>query len=178
MGKSNFSPRIGNNMGMIRLILPILVALYSASGVLAQTEPVKTGVEEIFVAKDNGAGKAGDLAESFVTSDIPIHCIVQLNSFAPATVKMNFVAVGVKGVKPETRVVSVSYTTNGKQNQVYFTGKPGGGAWVAGSYRIDVFVNDELAGSRSLQIARATTTTAANRFANSAKPKPRRSKKP
>jgi len=178
-GQSNFFRGVGNNKVMIRLIFPILVAAALAAGVMAQTDPDKVGVEEIFVAKDNGAGKAGDTVESFLTTDVPIHCIVQLDSFLPATVRMNFVAVGVKGVKPETRVVTVSFKTNGKQNQVYFTGKPGGGAWVAGDYRIDIFVNDKLAGSRSFPIARSTVTTAAtNNFATPVKPKPRRSKKP
>ncbi len=135
---------------------------------------------EIYVAKDNGDGKAGDPVEAFLISDVPIYCVVTLDSVKSATVKMHFVAVGVKGVKPETRVFSTSYTTNGKQNQVNFTGKPGGGAWVAGAYRIDIYVDGRLAGSKAFPITGSAIQPAAQTsFTESKpKPKPRRSKKP
>lgn len=139
------------------------------------------GIEEIYLAKDDGSGKAGDVAESFTTTDIPIYCVVQLDSMNPTTVKMNFVAVEVPGVKPETKVVSVSYKTNGAQNRVSFTGKPDG-VWVAGNYRIDVFLDDKLAQSKNFEITKpAGLPAAANSFqpvkAAPAKPRPRRPRK-
>ncbi|HEX8249664.1 MAG TPA: hypothetical protein VF599_15915 [Pyrinomonadaceae bacterium] len=121
---------------------------------LPQPENEIVGVEEIYLAKDNGEGKAGDAETNFLTTDIPIFCIVQLNSTKPATVKMNFIVVKVAGVKAETKVVSVSYKTNGKQNRVNFTGSPEG-AWIAGSYRVDVFVDGKLAGSKELEIQKS-----------------------
>ncbi|MBK8809781.1 MAG: hypothetical protein IPN69_03500 [Acidobacteria bacterium] len=135
---------------------------------------------EIYVAKDNGDGKAGDPVEAFSSSDVPIYCIVTLSSVKATTVKMNFIAVGVKGVKPETKAFSTSYTTNGKENQVNFTGKPGGDAWVAGTYRIDIYVDGQLAGSKAFPITGATAMPAAqtNFTESKPKPKPRRSKKP
>lgn len=117
-------------------------------------EPQIVGVEEIYLAKDNGEGKAGDVAESFLTTDIPIYCIVQLNSSKPTTVKMNFVAVSVQGVKAETKVITVNYKTNGKQNRVSFTGKPDG-VWTAGSYRIDIYIDDKLAVGKSFEIKKS-----------------------
>jgi len=117
-------------------------------------EPQIVGVEEIYLAKDNGEGKAGDVAESFLTTDIPIYCVVQLNSSKPATVRMNFVAVSVQGVKAETKVISVNYKTNGKQNRVSFTGKPDG-VWTAGSYRIDIYIDDKLAVGKSFEIKKS-----------------------
>ncbi len=119
-------------------------------------EPQIVGVEEIYLAKDNGEGKVGETAESFLTTDIPIYCIVQLNSSKSATVKMNFVAVSVQGVKAETKVISVNYKTNGKQNRVSFTGKPDG-VWTAGSYRIDIYIDDKLAVGKSFEIKKSPT---------------------
>jgi len=119
-------------------------------------EPQIVGVEEIYLAKDNGEGKAGETAESFLTTDIPIYCIVQLNSSKPTTVKMNFVAVSVQGVKAETKVITVNYKTNGKQNRVSFTGKPDG-VWTAGSYRIDIYLDDKLAVGKSFEIKKSPT---------------------
>jgi hypothetical protein len=119
-----------------------------------ENEPQTVGVEEVYLAKDNGEGKAGDVAESFLTTDIPIYCIVQLNSSKPTTVKMNFVAVSVQGVKAESKVISVNYKTNGKQNRVSFTGKPDV-FWTAGSYRIDIFINDKLAVGKTFEIKKS-----------------------
>jgi hypothetical protein len=65
---------------------------------------------------------------------------------------MNLVAVKVPDVRTETKIVTVSYKTNGKQNQVNFTGKPDNGAWTAGNYRIDLFIDGKPAGSKDFQI--------------------------
>lgn len=130
--------------------------------VSAQIEPEKNnpdvGVEEIFLAKGDGKGSAGDAAENFVVTDIPIYCIVQLDSLKSAVVKMNLIAVKVNGVKPETRVISVSYTTNGEQSRVSFKGAPQG-KWVVGSYRFDIFVDGKLAGNKNFEISAANPTT-------------------
>lgn len=140
----------------MKLIFTIFLCLFFGFSVFAQTEtlqiqPETVGVEEIFLAKDNGEGKPGEAVEGFLTTDVPIYCVVQLNSITPSTVKMNFVAVAVKGVKPETKVITVSFKTNGKQSRVYFTGTPDG-RWLAGTYRADIFVDGKAAGSKEFQI--------------------------
>ena len=138
------------------ILITIFCALF-AFNAFAQTqedEPQKVGVEEIYLAKDNGEGAAGDVSETFLTTDIPIYCIVQLNSTKPALVKMNLVAVSVQGVKAESKVISVNYKTNGKQNRVSFTGKPDV-FWTAGSYRIDVFIDDKLAVGKTFEIKKS-----------------------
>src|SRR5215207_7835294 len=125
-----------------KLICILTVLLVLCFGALAQ-EPddptTVTGLAELYLAKDDGTGKAGDPATLFVTTDVPIHCVVQLDSALPVTVKMNLVAVAVPGVKAETRVVSTTYTTKDNQNRVNFMGRPAG-QWVAGRYRVDIFV--------------------------------------
>lgn len=132
-----------------------LCCLFLSLNILGQTEPVKAvqgaGVEEIYLAKSDGNGEIGDVVKDFLTTDIPIYCIVQLNSMSPVTVKMNLVAVSVKGVKPETKVITTSYKTNGKQNRVNFTGTPDG-SWVPGNYRIDIFLDDKPAGKQVFEI--------------------------
>jgi hypothetical protein len=141
-------------------------------------EPQKVSVEQMYLAKDDGEGKVGDVAENFLTTDIPIYCVVMLDSTKPAIVKMNFVAVNVKGVKAETKVLSVNYKTNGKQNRVNFTGKPEG-KWTAGNYRIDIFVDNKLAGGQSFEIKKSpaeiqkTTTQTESFVPPNPKPKPK-----
>lgn len=113
-----------------------------ACSLLAQ-EPsnvVQPAIEQVYLARDDGNGKAGDEALEFGPADVPIHCVVMLDSPAQATVKMNFVAVAVPGVRPDTKVVTASYTTTGTQNRVNFTGRPDG-KWTPGRYRVDIFLD-------------------------------------
>lgn len=140
----------------MKLISAIIFCLVFGLSIFAQTQTpqIQTdepGVEEIYLARDNGEGKPGDIVESFLTTDVPIYCVVQLNSLKIVTVKMNFIAVAVKGVKSETKVFTVDYKTNGKQNRVFFTGTPDG-KWVTGTYRVDIFVNGKAAGKKEFQI--------------------------
>ena len=141
-------------MKIILITMFCVLFTFNAFAQNEENEPKTVGVEEVYLAKDNGEGKAGDVSETFLTTDIPIYCIVQLNSTKPATVKMNFVAVSVQGVKAESKVISVNYKTNGKQNRVSFTGKPDA-VWTAGSYRIDIFIDDKLAVGKTFEIKKS-----------------------
>lgn len=117
-----------------------------------QTAPQnQVNIEEIFLAKDDGNGKAGEKAENFSSTDVPIYCVVQLDSMKSATVKMNLVAVKVGGVKPGTKVITVSFKTNGEQSRVSFKGAPQGN-WVAGNYRFDIYIDDKPAGKKDFEI--------------------------
>jgi hypothetical protein len=136
----------------VRSILIAAILLVAALGVFAQApEPIQSGIEEVFLARDNGKGEPGDVVKSFTTKDIPIHCVIQLDSLNPVAVAMNFIAVSVPGVKRETKVFSTSYKTNGQQSRVSFTGKPDK-VWVPGSYRIDILIDGLAARSIEFEI--------------------------
>jgi hypothetical protein len=152
---------------MKALFLLLLFALFSLTAPAQDVTPPAGGVEDVYLAKDDGEGKAGDVVSTFGISDIPIHCIVQLDSVKIATVKMNLVAVSVPGVKPETKVVTTSYTTKGNQNQVNFTGRPDK-VWTPGKYRVDIFLDGKLAKSHDFAIQKSVT---ANPAVNSLQPK-------
>ena len=140
-----------------KLVLTFAFILASAVGALAQEAaaiPAKTGILEVYFAKDDGTGKAGDEATSFVTTDVPIYCVVLLDSATHTTVKMNLVAVGVPGVRAGTKVVSTTYTTRDNQDRVNFSGRPAG-QWVAGRYRVDIFVGNAAAVSREFAVQKA-----------------------
>ncbi len=158
----------------IFLLLAIAVIPTAAYGQL----PVSDEKPEfsIYLAKDDGEGKAGEAASEFGINDVPIHCVVKLGSSEPATVKMLLVAVKVNGVRPETKVVSASFTTNDGQNEVYFQGKPQK-VWVAGIYRADIFLNGTMIRSIEFPIKGTSVPPVANSFAP-AKPKRKSTKKP
>ncbi len=111
-----------------------------SSPVIAQTPESEMGAAEIYLAKDDGKGNPGEPATEFSTTDTPIHCVVKLGDTAPVTVKMFLVAVNVSGVKPDSRVVSASFTTSDGQNEVFFNGRPQK-LWFSGTYRADIFVD-------------------------------------
>ena len=129
----------------MQYIYTILAIFLLSAGALSQVEQSPSAsVEELYLAKDDGSGRAGEQVSEFNTTDVPIFCVVLLDTFKKATVKMNFVAVNVAGVKADTKVVTASYTTQEGQNRVNFTGRPEG-RWTPGKYRVDIILDGKLA---------------------------------
>ena len=159
----------------------IVICALFAVGVFAQGDapPVPT-IEEIYLARDDGSGKAGEQVTEFRTTDVPIHCVVLLDGSGKTTVKMNFVAVHVAGVRPETKVVTASYTTAENQNRVFFTGRPEG-KWTPGKYRVDLFVNGKPAGKVEFEIKSPSGNMLAAKYVEptaAPPPKPKPTKRP
>ena len=141
--------------------------------------PPAPAVEEVYLARDDGNGKAGDEVTSFATTDVPIYCVVLLDANAKVTVKMNFVAVNVAGVRAETKVVTASYTTKEGQNRVNFTGRPEG-KWTPGKYRVDLFLDGKPASKLEFEIKgpAAGVNSAATNFREPPPPKTKTQKRP
>jgi hypothetical protein len=157
---------------MLKFGAAVLMCLAFAG--IATAQAAAPTIEEVYLARDNGSGKAGEQADEFRTTDVPIHCVILLDNPAKVTVKMNFVAVKVAGVKPETKVVTASYTTTEKQNRVNFTGTPDG-VWTPGRYRVDLFIDGKAAKSVEFDIKSSSTNVAAASYlkpADPPKPKP------
>jgi hypothetical protein len=135
------------------IFLLILFTALAAQGYsqASQSSVPGVAVKDVYLAKDDGSGKAGEAVTSFITTDIPIYCVVLLDSGTTANVKMNFVAVNVPGVKPETKVVSTSYTTKDGQDRVNFTGRPAK-LWTSGKYRLDIFLDDKFVKNLAFEI--------------------------
>jgi hypothetical protein len=105
---------------------------------------------------------------------------VLLETTQKVTVKMNFVAVKVAGVKPDTKVVTASYITKEGQNRVNFSGTPEG-RWTPGRYRVVIFLDGKAAKELEFDIKGSGGTGASNDAfaAEVPKPKPiKRSLKP
>lgn len=144
-------------MKLVFLIISLVILAASGYAQAVQS-PADVAVADVYLAKDDGSGKAGEPATSFVTTDVPIHCVVMLDSAKTATVKMNFVAVNVPGVKAETKVVTTSYTTKDGQNQVSFTGRPAK-LWVTGKYRLDIFLDGKFVKNVPFDIQKPQSAT-------------------
>ena len=142
----------------MKFVLAISLCLFFSLNAFTQTEQNKNAaefvVEEISLARDNGSGKPGEATDKFIITDRPIHCLIQLNLDKPATVKMNLVAVKANGLKPETKSITVSYTTKENQNLVNFTASPDV-VWAAGTYRVDFLIDGKLARSQTFEIEKS-----------------------
>ncbi len=163
----------------LRFLFLIAFFIVSHQVASAQTEPSLpgSGVDHVFLAKDDGSGKAGEPISEFRVTDIPIYCVVMLESTSSSVVKMNFVAMAVAGVKPETKIVAASYTTREGQNRVNFTGRPDG-IWTAGKYRVDLYVNNKLVSNVEFYIKADSKSIAAKFVKTASPPKPKPSIRP
>ena len=106
---------------------------------------------EVFLAKKGGDGRAGDPATNFLVTDIPIFCVVRLAFPGVASVRLDFIAANVPGVTRESRVVSLRYVTKDAEDRVNFSSKPQG-LWVAGKYRVDIFVGTKKVSAIEFEI--------------------------
>ncbi|MFN0141134.1 MAG: hypothetical protein ACKVQW_13730 [Pyrinomonadaceae bacterium] len=151
----------------------ILCLLFVAAAHAQGDVPAAPSVEDAYLAKDDGSGKAGEKVDEFTPTDIPIYCVVLLDTQRAVTVKINFVAVSVAGVKAETKVVTASYTTKEGQNRVNFTGRPEG-LWTPGKYRVDIFLDGKAAKAVEFEIKGKSVVAGTRSFAQ---PKPRTAKR-
>lgn len=140
----------------MKLVLVISVCLFFALNAIAQTdksvENIEPVVEEITLARDDGSGQAGETTEKFTITDRPIYCVLQIASTKPVAVKMILAAVKANGLKPETKIVTLNYTTKENETGVTFNFSPGKSVWTAGDYRVDVYLDGKLAKSQKFQI--------------------------
>jgi len=171
--KKEDDPKSDTEDGVKSVFLLTIFTLFchTAFAQAPQSTP-STGIEEVYLARDDGEGKAGDQVTEFRTTDIPIYCVILLESTMKTVVKMNFVAVSVSGVKPETKVVTASYTTKDGQNRVNFSGRPEG-KWTPGKYRVDLFLDGKIVKNVAFEIKGIGGNTSAKFFQLEApKPKP------
>jgi hypothetical protein len=140
-------------------IITAFLCLFGSGFSQESDDPSRPIIAEIFLAKANTEGRVGEAAEHFVVTDVPIFCVVRLQSPGVAAVKMDLVATKVPGVKPDTKVVSASYTTKENEDRVNFSGKPHD-VWTAGVYRIDIYVGEKKVRNIEFEIKTSPTETA------------------
>jgi len=139
------------------LFLSLLLSCLASSAAAQEADdPTGAGIAEVFLAKSDAEGRAGEPAANFSVTDIPIFCVVRLHAPGVAQVKLDFIAAKVAGVKPESRVVSITYTTKKEEDRVNFSGKPHG-LWVPGQYRVDIYVGDRKVKDISFEITGSKT---------------------
>lgn len=137
----------------MKIVLIVFFCLFFNLYIFGQTES-QVIVAEITLFRDDGKGKAGEEVSSFSTMDKPIHFSVELDSNEPTAINMNMVALSVPGLKSGKVVVSISYKTGGEDDIIYFNASPRT-VWIAGKYRIDIFIDGKPVASREFEIKKA-----------------------
>jgi hypothetical protein len=158
---------------MMKTFFSLLALLFLFGVSYSQALPAPQNIEEAYLARDTGDGKAGEQVTEFATTDVPIYCVILLETPVTTVVKMNFVAVAVTGVKPDTKVVSATYTTKEGQNQVNFTGRPDS-TWTPGRYRVDLFLNGKMVRNLEFSIKSSASGLSGSASFQPAKPAPRK----
>jgi len=113
----------------------------------------KNRAADLTLARKNSGGDIEEGIEIFSPRDIPIICYVDLASDKPVTVKLNFIAVKVRGVRPNSKIISISYKTKEGEDIVTFTGKPEK-QWVLGAYRVDILLDGKLTTSKEFTVSK------------------------
>jgi hypothetical protein len=140
---------------LLKIFFCLLLGALACVNVFAQAEQSPAiGVENISLARDDGNGKPGEIVTRFISTDVPIHCLVELSSTEAVIVRMNLVAAKAGGLKGETNVITASYTTTGSQNQVHFKASPNS-AWSVGKYRIDILLGGKIVKSLDFEIEKS-----------------------
>lgn len=139
----------------MKFILTGFLCLFFVSITFAQTKDLveikEQGVEKITLARTDKDGNIEEGIEVFGTKDVPIYCYIDLNSHKPTLVKMEFIAVKAKGLRPDTKIVTVSYKTKNGENSISFNASPAK-IWAVGDYRVDVFLDGKIAASKEFKI--------------------------
>jgi hypothetical protein len=108
--------------------------------------PTNVGITKVYMAKDNGSGEPGEEAETFSPSDHTVHCMIELDNAAEGTM-IRFDWVGVDaGALQDHSIKKLDYTTKALENKVHaHLTLPRD--WPEGDYKVDVYLNDQLARS-------------------------------
>ncbi len=143
----------------MKFIVTVLLCLFTGLGIAAQTgksgENVKPDAT-IMLAREDSEGNIIENVKIFSPKDIPIYCYLNLASANVVTVKVSFVAVKVKGIRPNSAFINISYKTREGDNHLEFTGRPPK-SWSVGDYRVDVFINGKISVSEEFSVESTDT---------------------
>ncbi|MEZ5347227.1 MAG: hypothetical protein R2681_16900 [Pyrinomonadaceae bacterium] len=142
----------------MKLVFTALFIAFCFAGVYSQTEKAgyteednETEAVTLTLAKKDAEGNIVEDVKVFSPRDIPIFCYVDLKSPKSVMVKLNFIAVKVKGIRPNTKIISISYKLKDGEDNVTFTGKPEK-IWFTGTYRVDILIDEKNTISRSFEV--------------------------
>ncbi len=143
----------------MKFTLLLFVFLFSSMQLIAQPKQY-VSVKSVVLARTDIDGNIEEDVYKFRPTDIPIICYVELDSDIPTVVSLKFIAEKVKGVRPNRTVITSKYKTKKGETGVTFKGKPEK-LWVVGKYRVEIYVNNKLAKSKTFIVRRPVDASVA-----------------
>ena len=137
----------------MKFLLAAALCIAAVGSVQAQTNGDEDSpkVSKTTLARKESDGTITEDPETFRPKDVPIICYVDLTVDHPVEVRLVSVAKRAVGLRPESRIATVTYKTKQGESGVTFTSRPKG-LWAAGSYRADVFLNGTLSDSKDFTV--------------------------
>lgn len=128
------------------LILLLLVGLLASA--CGSSEPVS--IESVVLSRDDGSGDPGETVTAFAPEDHIFHATIQLNRIETGLkVKLVWVAVDAGG-QQNTNIDESEFTglaVNTINGEIELPRD-----WPTGTYRLDIYLNDELKQSVNFKV--------------------------
>jgi hypothetical protein len=149
---SNSNSNTSNSNSNISNVNRVVIAENTNSTNTNQKQPATSvAITKIYMAKDNGLGKPGAETESFSPSEHTVHVMVELDHAAEGTlVKFDWIAVDA-GDMDDQSLKTLDYVTKDRENIVH-ANLTLPRDWTAGDYKVDVYINGQLARSVAYKI--------------------------
>ena len=143
----------------MKYILIVLLCLLFTLSVKTQTtsevEKTEQEIETFILAKENSEGNIIEDIEILGIKDIPLHCYIDLTLSKPTLIKIKVIAVKVKRLRKNSKVIALQYKTKNDENGAAFSIKPSGKFWNEGNYRIEVYLDKKLAESKNFAVKKS-----------------------
>ena len=120
-------------------------------GASPKPTPTNVSITKAYMAKDNGSEEPGEETDTFSPSDHIVHCVIVLDQPAEGTI-IRFDWTGVDAGEFQNRSLKkLDYTTKPLENKVHaHLTLPRD--WPEGEYKVDVYLNDQLARSITYKV--------------------------
>lgn len=135
----------------IALALAGYGVLCSVSAPVAQAQKTQAVKLKSVVMCRKYNGDAVDITTTFKPTDLKIHCVTKLNRVATVTARSVWIAVDAGGVK-NYKIVEASLPKQLVDQLHFHASLPN--PWPVGKYRIDIYVNGKLLGSKAYTVAK------------------------
>lgn len=107
---------------------------------------------KVTLAKTDAEGNIIEDPAEFKSTDIPLYCYVDLKDDEPVAIKVRFLAVKAKGMRPNSVIVTLQHKTKKGDNGASFHASPNG-KWSEGDYAVEVFIDGKLVEKREFRIS-------------------------
>ena len=106
----------------------------------------------VTIAKKDAEGNIVENPKQITPKDAPLFCYIDLNEPKPTLIQIQVLNKKVKGLRPNSKFVTLKYKTKQEDGGATFTLKPKD-KWATGTYLIKVFLDGNEVESREFVVS-------------------------